>query len=112
MMALVRNLRSSAIFVSTSVVLAGIMLAAINGVAQTTGTGKSTGGSGTFSLTGSMNTGRALHTSTLLNTGEVLVAGGIADTSTGQSLASAELFNPVQHAYLLLRRSFQTARFW
>jgi hypothetical protein len=56
------------------------------------------GGSGTFSLTGSMNTARALHTSTLLNTGEVLVAGGIFDTNTGESLASAELFNPAKEA--------------
>jgi hypothetical protein len=51
-------------------------------------------GSGTFSLTGSMNTARALHTSTLLNTSEVLVAGGIADTSTG--------------VFSLQRRAFQS----
>jgi len=43
-----------------------------------------------------MNTDRALHTSTALNTGEVLVAGGIANTSSGESLANAELVNPAR----------------
>jgi hypothetical protein len=65
------------------------------------GTSRKDGGSGTFSLTGSMDTARALHTSTLLHTGEVLVAGGIADTSTGVSLSSAELFNPAKGRWRL-----------
>jgi hypothetical protein len=70
-------------------------------VAQTSATAKQTGGSGKFSLTGSMNATRALHTSTLLNTGQVLVAGGIVDTTTGESLASAELFNPARGKWRL-----------
>ena len=56
-----------------------------------------------------MNTARANHTSTLLNTGEVLVAGGTADTSTGESLASAELFNPAKGRWRVTG-SMSTAR--
>jgi N-acetylneuraminic acid mutarotase len=54
---------------------------------------------GTWSLTGSMHTARFVHTATLLPNGNVLVAGGapsvlVPFTSTFQSLASAELYDP------------------
>jgi len=45
-----------------------------------------------FTLTGSLNTAREGHTATLLYNGMVLIAGG-ADSS-GNPLASAELYNP------------------
>jgi Kelch motif protein len=43
-------------------------------------------------MTGSLNTGRYSHTATLLPNGKVLVAGG--SNFGGQSLASAELYDP------------------
>jgi N-acetylneuraminic acid mutarotase len=55
--------------------------------------------SGTWSPTGSMHTARFIDTATLLPTGQVLVAGGapsvlVPFTSTFQSVASAELYDP------------------
>jgi Galactose oxidase, central domain/Kelch motif len=54
---------------------------------------------GTWSPTGSMLTARFLHTANLLPIGQVLVAGGapsvlVPFTSTFQSVASAELYDP------------------
>jgi hypothetical protein len=48
--------------------------------------------SGTFALTGSLNTARYDHTATLLQNGQVLVTGGV--DINGNSLSSAELYNP------------------
>ena len=48
----------------------------------------------TFNNTGSLNTARYLSTTTLLPNGKVLVAGGAADSSGSNSLASAELYDP------------------
>jgi N-acetylneuraminic acid mutarotase len=48
--------------------------------------------SGSWATTGSLKTGRAYHTATLLDNGQVLVAGG--RDSSGNSLASAELYTP------------------
>jgi hypothetical protein len=90
----IQKVRLPAIFVLNLLVALG--LPAVKPVAQTSATAKQTDGSEKFSLTGSMNATRALHTSALLNTGQVLVAGGIVDTTTGESLASAELFNPAR----------------
>ncbi|MGA8221160.1 MAG: kelch repeat-containing protein [Candidatus Acidiferrales bacterium] len=55
--------------------------------------------SGTFTETGSMNVARDDPTATLLNNGKVLVAGGdnadqSNNVSTGDALASAELYTP------------------
>ena len=47
---------------------------------------------GKWSFTGSMKVARYNHTATLLKNGKVLVAGGV--DSSGNMLASAELFNP------------------
>src|SRR5437879_275873 len=49
---------------------------------------------GVFSPTGSMGTARVRHTSTLLPNGKVLLAGGSPISSSGISLASAELYDP------------------
>jgi hypothetical protein len=66
------------------------------------------GGDATFSETGSMTASRISHTATLLPGGEVLIAGGAMShtpcnrgfgTSTFQSIASAELFNPVSGTF-------------
>jgi len=48
-----------------------------------------------FTPTGSMGTARAGHTATLLPSGKVLIAGGVDSNSYNNSLASAELYDPV-----------------
>ncbi len=48
-----------------------------------------------FTPTGSMGTARAGHTATLLPSGKVLIAGGVGSNSYNNSLASAELYDPV-----------------
>lgn len=50
-----------------------------------------------FVATGNLNTARWAHTSTQLNNGLVLIAGG--EDSGGNSLASAELYNPATGAF-------------
>ena len=50
---------------------------------------------GTFSSTGSLATAREEHKDTLLPNGKVLIAGGYDQPLGGDSLASAELYNPV-----------------
>jgi Kelch motif len=54
---------------------------------------------GTFATTGSMNTTRSQHTSTLLGNGKVLVTGGFSSGLPGNSLASAELYDPSTGAF-------------
>ncbi len=49
-----------------------------------------------WTLTGSLNVAHFSHTATLLLNGDVLVAGGCCDSS-GNSLASAELYDPSTH---------------
>ena len=50
---------------------------------------------GRWATTGSMTEGRCSHTATLLTNGQVLVAGGCCKPRiNGDSLASAELYNP------------------
>ena len=53
---------------------------------------------GTFTTTGSMNTARSQHTATLLANGKVLVTGGYS-SPFGNSLASAELYDPSTGAF-------------
>src|SRR5438874_1778850 len=48
---------------------------------------------GQWEYTGMLNTGRFSHTATLLADGKVLVTGGFG-TSSGDQLASAELYDP------------------
>jgi hypothetical protein len=54
---------------------------------------------GTFNSTGNMSTPRVWHSATLLNSGMVLMAGGLADTSSSSPLASTELFNPTSGTF-------------
>jgi len=49
---------------------------------------------GSFTLTGSLTTPRENHTATLLSNGQVLIVGGDNNGNGGQSLSSAELYNP------------------
>jgi len=49
---------------------------------------------GTFSPTGPMAMGRSHHAATLLSSGRVLIGGGVSSGGSGNSLASAELFDP------------------
>ena len=67
-------------------------------------------GAGTFFPTGSMNYGRISHTATLLTNGQVLVVGGVGNVgSTGiidSVLASAEIYNPVTGAWMLVAPMF------
>ena len=53
----------------------------------------------TFTTTGSMNTARSQHTATLLANGKVLVTGGFSPGFPGNSLASAELYDPSTGAF-------------
>lgn len=48
---------------------------------------------GTWSLTGTMNAARQIHTATLLRSNKVLVASGLANSTT--ALNTAELYDPV-----------------
>jgi uncharacterized protein (TIGR03437 family) len=54
---------------------------------------------GTFTPTGSMNTARSQHTATLLANGKVLITGGFASGNPGNSLASAEVYDPSTGAF-------------
>src|SRR2546421_374201 len=63
---------------------------------------------GKWSFTGSMKVARYNHTATLLKNGKVLVAGGV--DSSGNMLASAELFNPTTGTWSLTG-SLHVARF-
>jgi N-acetylneuraminic acid mutarotase len=47
----------------------------------------------------SMSTGRLGHSATLLHGGRVLAAGGLEDTLTASSLATAELYNPTTNRW-------------
>ncbi len=51
---------------------------------------------GSWTATGSMAEARIYFTVTLLNNGKVLVAGGSSKGTLGDTLASAELFDPVE----------------
>jgi hypothetical protein len=72
---------------------------------------------GTFSATGSMTTARVHHTATLLPTGKVLVVGGfdgISNGTFGNSLPSAELYDPATGTFaatgsMINDRAFHTA---
>ncbi len=63
----------------------------------------------TFSPTNAMNVARWLHTATLLNDGTVLIAGG-SDLTNGETLDSAEIFNPTTEVFTLLSNTLNTAR--
>jgi HYR domain/Putative Ig domain/Galactose oxidase, central domain len=58
---------------------------------------QTTGASETWNATGTLNTARYRHTATLLPNGMVLVAGGL--NSSNNSLASAELYDPVSGSW-------------
>ena len=62
---------------------------------------------GKWSFTGSMKVARYNHTATLLKNGKVLVAGGV--DSSGNMLASAELYNPTTGTWTVTG-SMTTAR--
>jgi Big-like domain-containing protein/galactose oxidase-like protein len=52
-----------------------------------------------FTVTGSLNTARYSHTATLLNNGMVLIAGGTTIGVPGQTLTSAELYDPALRTF-------------
>jgi hypothetical protein len=58
------------------------------------------GSAGTIGAVRSMSTQRAAHTATLLPDGQVLIAGGFAGDEN--SLASAELFDPVSKSFAVV----------
>ena len=65
-----------------------------------------------FTTTGSLNVARLWHTATLLNNGMVLIAGGV--DPTGNTTASAELYNPATGTFtttgsMTTERNFHTA---
>jgi hypothetical protein len=65
-----------------------------------------------FTTTGSLNVARLWHTATLLNNGMVLIAGG--QDPTGNTTASAELYNPATGTFtatgsMTTARNFHTA---
>jgi poly(3-hydroxybutyrate) depolymerase len=76
----------------------GLVAATSVGATTITATSNAINGSATltitagFVLTGNLNTSRLAHTATLLNNGMVLLAAG--SDSSGNPLASAELYNP------------------
>ena len=66
-----------------------------------------------FTTTGSLNVARLWHTATLLNNGMVLIAGGV-DRTTGNTTASAQLYNPATGTFtttgsMTTARNFHTA---
>lgn len=65
-----------------------------------------------FTTTGSLNVARIWHTATLLNNGMVLISGG--EIPTGNTTASAELYNPATGTFtttgsMTTERNFHTA---
>ena len=62
--------------------------------------------SGTWTATGGLNFPRAGHTATLLADGQVLVAGG--EDSSGNLVASAELYNPASGTWTVSGRMLTT----
>lgn len=65
--------------------------------------------SGAFTLTGAMSTERSLHTATLLADGRVLVVGGV--NAAGETLDSAEIYDPGSGEFTLIGGILGTARF-
>ncbi|MEQ1844869.1 MAG: kelch repeat-containing protein, partial [Nitrospira sp.] len=58
------------------------------------------GGNGNWAPpTDGLRTARLYHTATFLSNGKVLVVGGYTNTSTGNAIASAELFDPAVGAW-------------
>jgi len=54
---------------------------------------------GSFSPVGDMTTERTQHTATLLAGGQVLIAGGFTTANQGNSLSSAEIYEPVAKSF-------------
>jgi murein DD-endopeptidase MepM/ murein hydrolase activator NlpD len=74
------------------------------------------GGNGNWGPpTDGLPTARLYHTATVLSDGKVLVVGGYTNTSTGNAIASAELFDPAANGGVGAWRatgSLTTARVW
>jgi hypothetical protein len=62
-----------------------------------------------FALNGSLNNARYRHTATLLNDGTVLITGG--ETSPGNALNTAELYNPTTGMFSLTNGTLNNARY-
>ena len=59
------------------------------------------GGTGAFSAIGNMKSARDEARATLLASGKVLIVGGFAGYQTGQTVSSAELFDPTTNTFTL-----------
>jgi hypothetical protein len=69
---------------------------------------------GTFTPTGSLNTARTRHRASLMHNGMVLMAGG-ADywlVDFGESLGSAEVYDPASGTFTPTSSSLNDARYW
>ena len=77
-----------------------VLISSSFGTQTTSATATLTVITGIFTSVGDLNVGRLQHTATLLGNGKVLVVGGL-DGNTGNSLSSAEIYDPATGSFTL-----------